>query len=394
MNIQTQPSLASVSDLAANRHCRLLLLAATLLVLLLALPSAKAQSSCYRWDFRVSFWMPDSGFVKGSKALYDNSSCAGVSVGTISFGKYGSVWGGSRSSAAATCNSQNGFDDMYVKPFGSVFWSCARDSKGDSRGGSSSSSSGGSSSGSNADWHQPAPIHVTKLPIGSVMVNAELGLNSGIVFERFDHYAVGIQKVANMGILDVVDVWGQANQRYEVCFPQKGKVVFLDASTSPRSVVHVSNFTRDGYSCAAMTRAGTMVLVESTGAAPSSDLAIAQSFIDATTDPVSSAIDLDNCLVTPQHKLNLRAEPWGEILDVVRKNTTVTAIARTKSWFKVRFERTGESEDDLVETIDGWLAAWYSQAEGDCSFESDEDDNGPALASNSELSEEEFTSTA
>lgn len=389
MNMQLNRSAETVLDLVVLRHGRLLMLAGLLLLLLTALPSVEAQSSCYRWSYQVSFWMPDSGFVRGYQALYTNSSCRGESAGTIGFGRYGSVRGGSREAAAARCDSHNGLTNMYVKPHGSVFWSCRYDDN-DSGGGSSRGGSGGSGSDGNGNWRQPALIHVSKLPMGSVMVKAELGLNSGIVFQRFDHYAVGNQEVADMGIMDVVDVWGQANQRYEVCFPQKGKVVFLDASTSPRSVVHVSNFTREDYSCAEMTRAGTMVLVEAADAATSNDLAIAQNFIDTTTDPVSSAIELEDCLVTPQYKLNLRSEPWGEILDIVRKNSAVPAIARTKSWFKVRFERAGESAEDLVETLEGWIAAWYSEAEGNCSWEQEENDDGPALASNNDPTQDEI----
>ena len=380
MNIRAQRHVASVFDLASLRHSRLLLLAGLLFVLLImALPSVDAQSSCYRWDYLSSFWMPDGNFVRGKKAIYQSSDCSGESVGTIGFGKYGSVRGGGRAAAAATCNSRNGFTDMYAKPFGSIFWSCNRDSSG----GDSSKGSGGGSG-----WYQPAPVHVSKLPLGSVIVNAELGLNSGIVFQRFDHYAVGNQEVADMGILDVVDVWGQANQRYEVCFPQSGKVVFLDASTSPRSLVRVEDFQRDGYSCATMTRAGTMVLVKSAGKATSTDLAIAQSFIDSTSDLVDTAIELDNCLVTPQHRLNLREAPWGEILAIAERNQTMTAIARTKSWFRVRFERAGENDDDPAEILAGWIAAWYSDAEGDCRWTS-ADEGGPALASNSDLSEDD-----
>ena len=140
------------------------------------------------------------------------------------------------------------------------------------------------------------------------MVTAELGLNSGIQFQRFDHYAVGEQSVVDRGILDVVDVWGQAAQNYEVCFPQAGAIVFLDAATSPRSLVEVSSYTRDGYTCGAMNRAGTMVLVNGSGSAQSSN-ALAQAFIDSTTDAVSSAIVLDNCSVSSAHNLNLRRSP-------------------------------------------------------------------------------------
>ena len=228
--------------------------------------------------------------------------------------------------------------------------------------------------------------------MGGVQVSAALGTNSGIQFQRFDHYAVGIQSVVDMGVLDLVDVWGNATQYFEVCFPQAGKVIFLDAATSPRTVVDVSNFKRDGKSCAAMNRAGTMVLVESSVQSSATDQAIAQSFIDSTTDPVDSAISLASCEVTPQHHLNLRDEPWGEILTVVPKNTTVTATARTQSWFKVVYSEPdiegSDNEDNNAEPIEGWIAAWLSETDGDCSWDSDDKDS-PTLASTRFLAQDE-----
>ena len=208
-----------------------------------------------------------------------------------------------------------------------------------------------------------------------------MGTNSGIIFQRMTHHAVGIQSVIDRGVLDVVDVWGNASQYFDVCFPKAGHVLFLDAATSPRTVLEPSNFIRDGYSCAAMSRAGTMVLVqgstesaESTESTDSTDSsasrALAQQFIDSTTDPVSSAIDLRNCEVTPKHNLRLRAAPWGEQLDIVPSAITLTASARTQSWFKVTYE---ESE--------GWIAAWLSDDVGNCDWDDESGENSPALAS-------------
>ena len=151
---------------------------------------------------------------------------------------------------------------------------------------------------------------------------------SGIQFQRFDHYAVGDKSVADMGILDVVDVWGNADQYYEVCFPQAGRVIFLDAASSPRSVVHIDNFEKDGHTCGAMDRAGTMVLVKTSGGSSAKserDQALVQQFIDSTKDAVDSATDLDNCRVTPEHNLNLRETPWGEIIIVVREGAVLKA---------------------------------------------------------------------
>ena len=375
----------------SRRLGQAILLAALFMLLLALVPSSHAQARCRPWSGGVYYSMSGS-FISGFQPLYRNSSCSPPSVGTISFGSHGAVDAFDRQSAIDKCNSHNSGSNYSVSPYGSL-WSCrpsdddedSDSSGGGSGSGGSGSGSGGSGSGSGSgSRYSRRRIAPQQLPLASVRVSAELGMNSGIQFQRFTHYAVGIQSVADMGILDVVDVWGNANQNYEVCFPLSGEIVFLDAATSPRTVVSISWFVRDAYTCGAMDQAGTMVLVEgSTKSA--SNAALAQSFIDSTTDPVSSAIDLENCTVTPSHSLNLRAEPWGEKLDVVPIATTMTATARTKSWFKVSYtsaeDEESEGEDTQAAEIEGWIAAWLSEAEGNCEWESESDaDDSPALA--------------
>ena len=358
-----------------RRASFLFLLAALLLLLLAAAPSAQAQGSrCTLIDGWWSFMMPSSGYMKGTYPMYRNSNCSPPSTGSIRFGKYGSVEDRRREDAIAKCKRHTGFSKMDVGPSG-LFWSCKPIF--DSDGGSGSGSSTG-----RGNFYVKPEIRASKLPLGSVTVKAELGLNSGIQFQRFDHYAVGVKSVVDRGILDVVDVWGQAAQNFEVCFPQAGAIVFLDASTSPRSLVEVESFARDGYTCGAMNRAGTMVLVKGSSSAESSH-ALAQEFIDSTTDPISSAIALDGCTVTSAHNLNLREAPWAAKITVLPKHTSVPASARTESWYRVRYtptESEGDEADTKVESVEGWISAWLSEAEGDCDWRSDDEDS-PALAS-------------
>ena len=280
---------------------------------------------------------------------------------------------------------------MRVSPSGALFWSCKpiKDSDGDYWRWSSSDGAPGYGS------YRRREIHTSKLPLGSVKVTAELGLNSGIIFERFDHYAVGVQSVADRGILDVVNVWGQASQNYEVCFPQSGAIVFVDAATSPRKVIDLETFARDGYTCAAMNRAGQVVLVKGSGPSPANG-ALAQAFIDATNDDASSAIDLESCSVSSAHNLNLRDDPWGEKITVLPKHTSVSASARTESWYRVSFtESTAEADDAETSVVryEGWIAAWLSDGEGDCDWQSD-DAESPALASSEVPPTEEELSIA
>lgn len=363
-----------------DAHC---VITAHLLLLLAGLPSAQAQGArCFPTGSGWYYWLPDNGMLPGgSIPLFDNNQCEPPSEGSSDNGKYGSVSASSRESAAELCNRMNGVSNSYARPKGGgSLWSCYVDS---------SSGGGKAGSGSSGGGGVAPKQHGYERPLTGVQVAAELGMNSGIHFKRLEAFHVGIQSVVDRGVLDVVDVWGNANQYFEVCFPQSGAVVFLDAATSPRTVIEISNFTKDGYTCAAMNRAGMMVLVRQSAQAStaSANAAIAQSFIDATTDPISSAIALEDCQVSSIHNLNLRAEPWADKLDVLRKNTRVAAIARTESWFKVTLEQADADE------IEGWIAAWLSAGEGACDWAPlDEEEDSPALASSQLVPSDEHLS--
>ena len=349
------------------------LLAGLLLLMMAAAPSVQAKEGhrCVpHYGSGWHYWLADSGYMRGIQPMYRSSECEPPSRAKFDWGTYGSTIAGSRASAIAICIKYTGISNMEARPGGGL-WQCKPIFDSKVKSGSSAKSYGSSSSRS--VFYVKPEIHTSKLPLGTVMVNAELGLNSGIQFQRFDHYAVGVQSVADRGILDVVDVWGQANQKYEVCFPQAGAIVFLDASTSPRSVVNVDSFTRDGYTCGSMNRAGTMVLVKGSSSTPaSSSNALARGFINSTNDDVNTAIDLENCTVSSPHTLNIRIDPWGAVLSVLPKHTSVSAFARTESWYRVRYTTT-QSEGDEGEVVKvGWIAAWLSKSDGDCEWESDE----------------------
>ena len=195
------------------------------------------------------------------------------------------------------------------------------------------------------------------LPLTGLKLSTFDGFASGIQFRRLDAWGIGIQEVLDMGFLDAVDVWSNTGSGYEVCFPQKGRIVLLDAATSPRTVVHIDYEIRDDYTCAAEDRAGTMVLADSPVATTRDTLRL------GTVDAVSSAIALDNCQVILRYNLRLRTAPWGKILDVVPKDTKMTATARTRSWFEVNYLEQ-----------EGWNAAWLSDSEGDCDWTKDGND--------------------
>ena len=199
----------------------------------------------------------------------------------------------------------------------------------------------------------------TDLLLDGLRLDAFDGMGSGIQFRRLDNCGVGIQSVIDMGFLDAVDIWNKIGSGYEVCFPQIGRIVFLDAATAPRSLIFPDYNHDDGWTCASMGIAGTMVLVNS----PPGTVAQTSTTTrrPGTDDSIDDAIELEACEVTPRVNLRLRAAPWGKILDVIPRDMTVVAKARTKSWFNVTYEET-----------DGWSAAWLADSDGDCDWLTDD----------------------
>ena len=200
---------------------------------------------------------------------------------------------------------------------------------------------------------------IPNFPLTGLKLRAFDGANTGIQFRRLTQYYIGIQSVLDMGVLDAVDVWSNIGSGYEVCFPGPGRVVFLDAATSPRTEENMSHYFDDAYTCATSDRAGTMVLVEleagTTGQPTSTSHPTPRR--PGTNDSIDSAIELEDCEITPRFNLRLRETPWGRILDVIPLGETVDANARTKSWFKVAYLEQ-----------EGWSAAWLADSEGECDW--------------------------
>lgn len=212
--------------------------------------------------------------------------------------------------------------------------------------------SGGGRSGGSSGGGRPAP---PLLPLTGLRLDAFDGMGSGIEFKRIDHYGVGVAEVINMGFLDAVDVWSHVGRGFSVCFPQAGHIVFLDATTAPRTLMDVENVLVDGFTCAAMDRAGTMVLVQQ--GAPATAPPATPTRRPGTNDSVDDAIALEDCTITTLVNLRIREAPWGKFLAVIPANTEVPATARTKSWFNVAYEEW-----------EGWSAAWLVHSDGGCEW--------------------------
>ncbi len=144
---------------------------------------------------------------------------------------------------------------------------------------------------------------------------------------------IGNAAIVKAGYLDAVDVWGTVPANVQVCFRAiSGRFVFLDALLpSPRVASDLAARSADGWTCTSISSAGTVVLM------PPQD----ESF--------------SNCSVTTTGALNLRAEPYGEVLGLVPEGTTLAATARSSGYLQV--SHGGRT---------GWISEAYVTTSGSC----------------------------
>ena len=90
---------------------------------------------------------------------------------------------------------------------------------------------------------------------------ATYGLDSGVHFRQLDGAGIGIQSIIDAGYLAALDVYGYVEQGVEVCFPQLGRVIFLDARTMPRAIVPLESTVRNGMTCVSISSPGSLVLL-------------------------------------------------------------------------------------------------------------------------------------
>ncbi len=154
-----------------------------------------------------------------------------------------------------------------------------------------------------------------------------------------DQSAIGRADVIEHDVVVAVDIWSEVPSRVEVCFQSEGWLIFLDAAYTPRMLMPLLSFERNGMTCGQINRAGTVVLLRE-------PMQLAQPIVPADPVPAApvqtSAIPLDNCLIKLVETLFLRAAPDGEIIGLVWQNSEVPAFEINGHWYKVEFEgKTG-----------------------------------------------------
>ena len=156
--------------------------------------------------------------------------------------------------------------------------------------------------------------------------------------------------------MDAVDVYGWAEQGVGVCFPGAGRLLFLDAATSPRAQIPLDGYSQGGMTCADFARPGTLLLLS--GAPPTAQR--------SSSPSQTWGWPLQNCMVTLNYLLKFRQSPGGERLHFVDPwgariagwlpyNVTLTALERTADWFKVDYHGT-----------QGWVSARHVTTHGTC----------------------------
>ncbi len=173
----------------------------------------------------------------------------------------------------------------------------------------------------------PPPQTCRDLPPGSATVTAPSGLGMGIQCRRVDAMGVGNSTVIEAGLLDAVDIWGTVEPGVQICFPQLGAVLFLDAASSPRALSTLESTAMDYGVCASIAKAGTVALVhgQPTHAAPE-------------PEPVPEPVQPVVCTIVTTGHLVLRGSPSlsGERLGYVLRGTQLTRLARQANWHQVQ----------------------------------------------------------
>ena len=108
---------------------------------------------------------------------------------------------------------------------------------------------------------QIAATHVALQAATGATFRAAYGLDSGVHFRQLDGAGIGVQSIIDAGYLEAFDVWGYVEQGVEVCFPQVGRVIFLDARASPRAIVPLESTVVNGQTCVSINSPGSLVLL-------------------------------------------------------------------------------------------------------------------------------------
>lgn len=179
---------------------------------------------------------------------------------------------------------------------------------------------------------QPAP---TIEPVqGWVLFSDRDDIKSNEVNEA----GVGIAHIIEMGFLTAVDIWSEVGWGVTACHTDysNGNFVFLDAAGMPRvaetwpAAPHI-----DGMACTYIETPGTVVLMR---ADPWQEPPTPTPDPNAPVFGPPTPVMLEDCQLITRDMVNLRAEEWGDVLNIIPYETELTASEASEEFFKVTFE--------------------------------------------------------
>ncbi len=203
------------------------------------------------------------------------------------------------------------------------------------------------------DYEPPRPPTCTELT--GAVVTASQGLESGVQCRDVTAAGVGNQTVYDAGFIAAVDIWGDLGPGVEICFPQIGALMFLDAAAAPRVASSLASYGVGGSTCASVNRAGMVVLVQGQPMTPAQPAVVSEPAPEA--EVVVSEPMVDGCPIRTTGHINFRAAPSleAEKLGVVLRGSTVGSISRIWGWYQINFQgRTG------------WIGGKYVANIGNC----------------------------
>ena len=126
-----------------------------------------------------------------------------------------------------------------------------------------------STTGGREEEERRAQVFTCKTLPPSIIVTALPG--SYPQCTRLDGAGIGVKSIVDRGFIDAVDVWGIVSAGVEVCFRETGDFLFIDATTSPRSISKHEGYLSDGMTCAKIDGPGQVVLMSGDGPMSTSD---------------------------------------------------------------------------------------------------------------------------
>ena len=86
--------------------------------------------------------------------------------------------------------------------------------------------------------------------------------NTNTHIQRINSDGIGVKSIVDQRPIDAVDIWGDgAAGGGEVCFYGRGRLVFLDARTSPRAQSSLTTTMKGDHTCATIPGPGSVVFL-------------------------------------------------------------------------------------------------------------------------------------